>query len=542
MSIRPKSKTPIGSVSEQFEQMRGDYDSAKSSRFRRRRVVPASGSNSDYHYRNINDYLKIMEYARDMDRNDCVLGSIIDRATINTIQDGATLDFDTGDHVLDEELLGGWNEWAYDPSNCDISGEDTFADMEGKAFRSSKVDGDIWGIGTDDDYLQWMEGHRCRSPSRTAKPIFQGVELGNGRRPLAAWFTNEDLGFGVGQMLVRDFTRYDVRDRDGVRRVFQVQTSTKKRFGQTRGISALSPIFDLIGMHDDIEFAAVLKQQIQNALIFFKERDKDFKGGPEEAFGETETISRDDGSIETIEGIGVGTMLKGKPGEKLSGFSPTVPGAEFFPHVKLILTLLGINFGMPLVLVLMDASESNFSGWRGAFEQAKLGFRQNQRQMIRRFNDPVLAWHLASRAKRSSSLERSLEKIRRNAKTSRAPWYCWHLPSWPYVQPVDDRTADLLAVANYQESPSTNMAKNGIDHDREIRRCISDRGKAIEWAMAEAERLNQIRKNLGITNQPEVKWDQLYTPPQPKFVTMTVSESRDVAKKDAGGKSNVTVS
>ena len=517
--------------------MRGDYDAAKSSRLRRRRNVPSGGSGSDYHFRNVSDYLRIMEYARDMDRNDCVVGSIVDRATINTIQDGATLDFDTGDRVLDEELLGGWNEWANDASACDVAGEDSFAEMEAKSFRSSKVDGDIWGVGTEENSLQWYEAHRCRSPSRTKKPVFQGIELGPGRRPLNAWFTSEDIGLGATGLLVRDFIQHPIRDDDGIRQVFQVHTTTKKRFGQTRGVSAFAPIFDLIGMHDDIEFAAVLKQQIQNALIFFKERDKDYRGGSEESLGETETEVRDDGSIETIEGIGVGTMLKGKVGEKFKGFTATVPGADFFPHVKLILTLMGVNLGMPLILVLMDASETNFSGWRGAFEQAKLGFRQNQRQMIRRLNTPVLMWHLAGREKFDSSLKRSLDKIRFNAKSSRAPWFCWHLPSWPYVQPVDDRTADLIAVANYQEAPSTNMAKNGQDYDREIARCITDRGKAIEWAMIEAERLNEFKATLSKNEQPSVRWDQLYTPPQPKFVTLNVSESRD-ASKQAGGKTD----
>ena len=489
---RRLSGGPSGqSFSAQMNEMRADYTAAKESRFQRRRRVIASGSGPDWHYRTQHDYLKIMEYARDMDRNDVIVGSILDRATYNTIQGGFKIDFDTGSQTFDDDLFGGWHNYAHVAENIDIAGEETFADMEAKTFRSSKVDGDIWPIAMDDGCLQMFEAHRVRTPSRTKKSIFQGVELNEFRKPQRVWVTKEDMQFDMTQTLVSDFTPYPVRDGNGVRRAFHVHTTTRKRFTQTRGISAFATIFDLIGMHDDIEFAAVLKQQLQNALIFFKERTKEFQGGPEEPMGPNHQHAREDGSIETIEGLGPGTMLKGKVGETIKGFMSTVPGADFFPHVKLILTLMGVNLGMPLILVLMDASETNFSGWRGAFDQAKLGFRENQRQMERRFCTPVLEFHLAMRSLADPGFRKKLQEVRLKSMARGHRWFHWHHPTWPYVNPLEDRQADLIAVANYQEAPSTNMAKNGIDHDREIQRGITDRGKAIEWAFIEADRLNK---------------------------------------------------
>ena len=114
-------------LAESFEQLRSDYSAAKSSRFRRRRTgVNSLGSGADWHVRNESDYLRMMEDARDMDRNDVVVGQVLDRATTNIIQDGFTLDPQTGDKDVNQHLKGQWEDWAGDPDQCDLAGENTF--------------------------------------------------------------------------------------------------------------------------------------------------------------------------------------------------------------------------------------------------------------------------------------------------------------------------------------------------------------------------------------------------------------------------------
>ena len=520
-------------------EMRADYTAAKQSRFQKQRRVIQSGSGPDWHYRTQHDFLKIVEYAGDIDRNDVIMGSITDRSVHNTIQGGFKLDFDTGDQNFDADLAGGWSNYADVADNFDIAGEETFSDLQSKLYRSAKVAGDIWAVGTDSGHQQIFEAYRVRTPTRTKRNIFQGVELDAFRKPLKVWVTNEDLQFDMTQTLISDYTPCSVRDGNGVRRVMQVHPGTKKRTKQTRGISAYAPIFDLVGMHDDIQFAAVLKQQLQNALIFFKERTKDFAGGPEEALGKAYTVNREDGSVETVENLGPGTMIKGKVGETIKGFQSTVQAGDLYTHVKMILTLMGVNLGLPLIFVLMDGSETNFSGWRGAFDQAKLGFRENQRQMERQYCTPTLRLHLAIRSLLEPGFAKKLEEIRLACRAKGRQWFKWHHPTWPYVNPLDDRNADLVAVSNYQEAPSTNMARNGLEFERETRRGITDRANAIEWAFMAADQLNKKMQAAGITNQPTVVWEQLYTPPQPKFVHLNRTED---VNADDGTEKNVVKS
>lgn len=514
------------------DQLRSEYASTRDSRFRKRRSTSAYGTSGDSHLY-ANKYFQMLEYARAMDRDDPILGSILDRAEINTLQDGLTLDFDTGDVALDEDLIGEWNEWASKP--VDIAEELTFADFESAMFRSSQVDGDAWALLLDEQKIQVFEAHRIRTPDDRqvqGRNIVQGVELSPVRKQLSAFITQDDVGTSFYDQPLAKFRQQPVWDEDGLRVFLQVFAGpSPKRTTLTRGVSIYQKMFDLSGMLDDAEFAAILKQQLSNALVMTEEWEKeDF--GPSAPMGPPEpsssaaaaAVAGTDGAYaESVEGFAAGTVIRTKNGRKLKPFVNDAPGPDFVPHVKHILSVMGVNLGMPLVLVMMDASETNFSGWRGAFEQAKMGFRRNQARLIRRCHDPILAWRLAWRRRQDSALDKALTGVMLRAKKTAKPWYTWHTPSWPYVNPMEDVQANLISVANYQEAPSTNAARNGRDYDREMQRGIEDRGRSIEWAMKEAERLNKAFPDA----DPAVRWTDLYTPLQPKHVSLSISDKRD---------------
>jgi hypothetical protein len=320
--------------------------------------------------------------------------------------------------------------------------------------------------------------------------------------------------------------RRDVRDDDGVRVCLQFFAGPK-RATLTRGISVYQKLFDLSGMHDDAQFAALLKSQVLNSLILVEEQLQNDGGAPPTPLGPINEVTEVSSpnvpgvTTEVVEGVGPATVLRPVAGRKLTPFVNTAPGPDYDRHIRMILTFMGVNLGIPLIVALMDGSETNFSGWRGAFDQAKLGFIRNQNRLLRRWHNPVLAWHLAARRRKNSRLDAIMARIVEKARASGRQWYKWHLPTWPYINPREDAEAAMISVANYQEAPSTNMATRGLDYDREMRRGIEDRGRAIEWAIAEAVRINKAHK----PEQP-VQWSDLYTPLAPKHVQLSISEKR----------------
>jgi len=529
----------FGQVSEWHNQEHARYQAATENKLKRKRIIPANGAPGDYHLPG-GDYLKIMEYARAMDRDDAIMPSILTRAEINTIQDGFGLDFDTGEKGFDQELLGGWCEWAEDPALCDVSQELAFSEMESLLLRQSWVDGDHWAYLTDDDNIQIFEGDRPRSPFSVGdRYIVNGVELDENRRAVAVHLTKAILGLTQQYRLSGDdLYQVPIRDDDGLRRMLQVYTSPK-RATLTRGMSVYQNLFEFGTMHDDTQFAALLKQQLQNAVIFTEDM-KEGDNGPATNFGpkDEEAIVQDGSEVENIQGMGPATVVRNRNGRALKPSRNSAPGPDYEAHIKMILTIMGVNLGMPLVLCLMDAKETNFSGWRGAFDQAKMGFIRNQKRLISRFHDPVLKWHLSRRAEKDTRFAVMMTKLVNKAKAAGRQWYKWHRPSWPYVNPMEDAGASLIAVANYLEAPSTNMSKNGSDYEREMTRGMNDRDFAMRAAIDKANAINADFPDL----MPKPTWQDYYTPLAPKHVTMTISEPRmvdeppPVKTAPAGGK------
>src|SRR5690606_32668975 len=166
-------------IAQALDAYRADYEMSRESRFVRRRTgLAPSGGSADYHYRTETQYYTDIEKARDMDRNDSIVGQTIDRAVANEVQDGFTLDPQTGDPDLDDHLYYKWMEWAENPDLCDVAGEYVWHDYETHASRSQKLDGDCVIYGVDDGRLQFFEAHEIQTRSRE-EDTFLGVTIGD---------------------------------------------------------------------------------------------------------------------------------------------------------------------------------------------------------------------------------------------------------------------------------------------------------------------------------------------------------------------------
>jgi capsid protein len=511
--LRPPRSNPT--LAESFDGLRADYSAAKQSRYRRRRTgISPSGSGADYHYRNECDYLRVMEYARDMDLNDVIVGQIIDRAVANEIQDGFTLCPLTGDPAVDKDLALRWYDYATDPEQCDLAAENSWWDFEQLVSRHVKVDGDVLGLASSNGSIELVEAHRLRTPQNTRQNVVHGVLKDPlTRKPLQYWLTSENIDPSAPVKLVGDMRRIAARDEEGFRQVFHVLS--RKRVSQTRGISALAPIFDLCGMFEDINFATLVQRQLVACFAIFREREKDFtamlQGQLQPGQGQTQE-SLPDGTVRIIEGMGPGREFVGWPGEKFKLDSPHVPNAEFFPHMKMILTLIGINLGLPLCLTLMDAGETNFSGFRGAVDQARMGFRQNQRRNVQQWHRPnyrrkVRGWLAEDTALQNASRRSGIAVYDHR----------WDPPTWPYIQPLQDASADLVRTRNALISQRRRCAERGMEWGDLSTEIVEDNGALIEKAFQKADELNKKYPGLAVT------WREIASLPTADGINLSLS-------------------
>jgi capsid protein len=313
-----------------------------------------------------------------------------------------------------------------------------------------------------------------------------------------------------------DSVPVDVRNSDGIRQLFHVYNS--KRMNQTRGVTALAPIFSLAGMFEDIQFAKLVQQQVVSCFAVFREQAVVAGGGlpTKNADYGAATIETSASGTRYIENIAPGMEIIGKPGEKLQGFSPNVPNAEYFTHVKLMLQMIGVNLGLPLCLVLMDGSETNFSGWRGAVDEARKGFRSNQRNLVNRLHKPVYRWKLSQWIAEDSDLRTAYKELGNQFFNHK-----WNAPRWSYIDPVGDAQGDQLRLQNGLTSPRRLHAERGAEWEEISNEIVEDMMFAIRAAKSAAIRLNSEFDD----GQP-VQWRELINLPMPIGVQMTMQDPK----------------
>jgi capsid protein len=477
-----------------FDDLRADFRAGKTSRFTPRLTgVAPLGSGADYHYRYERDFLHMIERARSYERDDMLVRPGIDRLTANVVQDGFKPDPQTGSANLNSYLKDKWAEWAEEPDYCHSEGEFTFYQQERLAFRSIIRDGDIFILPQKSGSLQSVEAHRARTPSNTKRNVVHGILMENGSAVRSqVWFSKEDLGTSGSLQKVSDVKPYDIRDKDGNRQVLQLYFP--RRFSQRRGVTALAPCSDTIGQHDDLQFATLVKAQLASLIVLLEEQGlQGFSGtgpGLSSAPGSQPTASE----ASAIPGVGAGIHYKLKPGNKMSGFSPNIPNPEFFPHAMMLLTFIAINLDLPVCVLLLDPSNTNFSGWRGAIDQARLRYREMQRDFRDQFHRPVYKWKVRN------WLETDPVAQRYASEPGVTPFkHLWQFPTWPYIEPYKDSQADDLQQTKFLNSPRRIQGARGRDWDEVAVEIVEDKSKLISLAIEKAAEINKIHPEANLT-------------------------------------------
>lgn len=483
-------------LAEVYAELRQDFRASKNSRFTPQLTgVSSMGSGADYHYRIEYQYLHMMERARHFERNDPVVGQGIRRLVSNVVQDGFHPDPYTGDVELDAAYKDLWSEWANDPAACHSEAELTFHQIERLTLRSVIRDGDLFHLLLNNGSIQPVEGHRPRTPSRTTRNVVNGIMLDKNARRTEVWISKEELS-PMYSIRLSDLERYAMRDAYGNRQVLQVYFPD--RFSQRRGITALAPCSDIVGMQDDLQFSTLVKAQLASLLVILREQDVNTPAGqnagpPIGGGSETNLSKVDPGGVSKISGIQAGIDYLAPPGQTIKGFAPDIPSPGFFEHANMLLGFISINLDLPLQVLLLDPMKSNFSSWRGAIDQARVRFREMQTDIIQQLHMPVWIWKTNQWASQSAALRRM---IKNNPYWQRCHW---NRPRFAYIEPNKDAQADMVQATGFLSSMRAIHAARGGDWDEAAPEIVADRGILLREAMKLAAMLNDEFPGSGIT-------------------------------------------
>lgn len=481
-----------------WQDLRNDYMAGTNSRFMPQITgVHPLGSGADYHYRNEKQFLYMIERAREFDRNNLVVGQGINRLVSNIMQDGFSLDIQTGDEGIDEALSDAFWDWADDPYQCDDEGERDFGGLASLALRHRFVDGDCLALPLAEGPLCMVEAHRLRTPTGTKRNVVHGILLDERRRRQEYWLTKADVDPMKPVGNVGAMEKYPARDKQGNPTVYHIYDP--QRISQTRGVTAFATLCYALGLHDDIQFATLVKAQVASSWAILRELAEEstlpsLHTDAKAATGTRYTETNDDGTTRTVGGISPGMDVRGRPGEKITGFSPNIPNPEFFPHALMVLTFIAVNLDMPVAVFLLDPKLTNFSGWRGAIDQARIRFRWIQRWLIQRFHMPVYRWRVRRMIQSDAALAGRLK-----SGTIKLFNHKWNPPTWRYIEPSKDAKADELRLDKNLISNRRRAAEQGMDWDELRKECVDDRVQLFEYAQERAVELQKKHKDMDVT-------------------------------------------
>ena len=513
---------------------KADYQAAKRTRFnQRRKGISHSGSSADYHFSDY-EYYNLIESAYDLERNDAVVGQLIDRRTTNVVQDGFRYEPNTGDKGLDIDIKQRWESWADDPEQCDIAGEACFHDFEYAADWTMCIGGDCGLSLTHYGPLQFFEPYLIRNDYST-DDIILGVELDDDRRRLAYWIAEDAID--PYDVSFTNFEPIETRDPDGYRQFFHVYN--RKRMTQSRGVTALAPVFELTGMLEDVAFAKLVQQQIVSCIAFLVEDSPVGAALPSVGPGGTgigqpaenppqNQSPRSNNPL--FKELLPGAEVNPGPGKKVTGFSPQIPNAEYFQQHRQILQMICGNLELPLAVGMLDGSETNFHGFIGAINEAKKLWKRSQKRLIKQFHRPVTHGKIRHFMHEDRLFRTAARRSDINIFKGK-----WHTPVWQSVQPLQDTNDRLMRLRNAITSPSKMQAELNVDYEAHVHETINDN----KFAIVEAKKAAiEINSDPELNDGQPVHWNQLYPTPMPDGIQATQELAGTAIDRDEAHKQN----
>lgn len=397
--------------------------------------------------------------SRDACRNNAIARAAVDRMTSDFIGSGVSPKAMAKNEGLRERLLDAWEDWS---SVCDADGQTDFYGLQTLAFRAMLESGEVLALLEPDDAngvplkIRLLESDHLPFLNRTlpnGNRIVDGIELDRRGRRVAYWLHPNhpgDPNVGINEPV-----------RVEAKRVLHLFEATRP--GQLRGVPILASVLVRLKDLDEFDDAQIIRQKIANLFVgFIKRPPLDPAAEPIGPDGnplpadptEQPPLSFEPGVLQEL-GDGEDVEFSDPPG--------TPDGYKEFTRAQL--HIVAAALGIPYALLTGDYTGINDRVVRVAINEYKrraMAFIRNV--LVPKFCAPVrAAWVDAA------ILAGVLPSNKPDVKATR-----WTPHGWPYIQPVQDIEADVLAINNKLKSRSEAVLERGYDAEKVDREYADD--------------------------------------------------------------------
>ena len=433
---------------------------------------PAVGGSGDRHLRY--DRETLVKESQAFDRDNGLYEGVINRAVDNIIGDGFTLQARTDKPAINKQIEELWREFEPEP---EVRGMDSFYDNERLALRHLLVDGDVGALKTNQEQFQFIEAERIATfrLQYFDRRIESGVEVSDVGRPVGFWLS--------------DYDRYGYIQKSTAKRVKAdafCYMANRKRNSQTRGVPALVTNFSMFHRINDVCDSEAIAWQMLARFAIAINRDN----GPQQAFNESETDPNGPTAETTppdiapnIQQLDSAIIFHGEKGDTVTGIDRNLPGANFPASITMFIRLLGVPVGLPLELVLLDWSKTNYSSARAALEQSFRMFRTWQRRLKQRWHTPIYLWKIQQWVDQGK-LPDSPDIYKHD----------WIVPSFPWI----DQLKEALAWGERIDRGLATLTEaiKSLNQDRE--QWLIQRKREVVDAIEAADEINNAYPNAKV--------------------------------------------
>ncbi|MFA6848735.1 MAG: phage portal protein [Selenomonadaceae bacterium] len=334
----------------------GGYDAADNSRLNRGRdTINSPASRVDNLSRDV-----LRARVRAAERNSDIIEAMITAITRNVIGGkGIRLQIrlSDGQEVLENEfdkleLL--WKRWCRE---CDVSGTQTFREMQEMIVRRYKLDGGIFilKVYTKDSFpfkLQVIEVDELDSTYNTGKDengnrAVNGIKYNQFNKPVKYYFVKYD----ANGLLTGERIEVDAKD---VCFIWK-----KTRPSQLREITSFAPVLSKIYDINDLNLYMLTKEKVNACLAAFVKR----AAPTATSFGRNAVNSAGERKEYTGKQLTPGMIMELNEGDEISSISPpnSSGGVDFMRQQQ---RLAGAGIGLSYETTSRDMSQVNYSSAR----------------------------------------------------------------------------------------------------------------------------------------------------------------------------------
>lgn len=293
----------------------------------------------------------LVAFSRMFIRDNPLYKGMLGRCTSYVIGGGYELQARTRSPELNNHIEALWDEfWASPEIRGTLSGRR----LESLIFTELLTTGDAFLMFVDDGggktKLQVFESEQC-TPATFNKG--NGIELDKFGRALRYNLV------GYNEQGKIPYGKKNLCDAEDVIHMYDLE-----RASASRGVPALQSSFAMLHRINAICDAEAIARQMLSHMTLAISKD-----APNYGDNYTEGAV-DDGSGNQIVDIDYATLIHLAPGEAISNIDRNIPGGDFEQSMRLFLRMLGLPLGLPLEIVLLDWTQSNYSQSRAVLQQA----------------------------------------------------------------------------------------------------------------------------------------------------------------------------